>query len=140
MEGRPPVPPAPPTRLVRRLILGHFELIRAYQAAIHRAAGKCRAGLASLMADHEAQARSLVAELIRAGVRPPTAKDVSGEAAGRIAGLKAEREVFQALFALEESLASAYRQAEEAGVTGGFGGPAERHLAWLRERSRPPCC
>jgi hypothetical protein len=97
--------------LIMGLILRHFEAIRAYQAAIRRASPELRQGLAGLMADHEVQARELVLRLIEAGGRPPTAKEVTGEAAGEIEGLRSQSDILSRLLAVEEQVAAACAEA-----------------------------
>lgn len=103
----------PLSGLVVGLILRHFEAIRAYQAAIRRTGEGRRQGLAGLMADHEVQARELALRLIEAGGRPPTAKEVTGEAAGEIEGLRSQSEVPARLLAVEEQVVAACAEALE---------------------------
>ena len=126
------------------LILLDFELIRAYQAAIRGATAGLRPHLARLMADHEEQARDLVAEAARLGGRPPTVRAVKGRQAAELAGLKDEAEMLGRLLAIEGEVAAAYAEAagwaagsplaEVAEALGRFAARERGHTRWLKRR------
>ena len=123
------------------LILLDFEAIRAYQAAIREAPAELRAGLASLMADHEEHARVLVAQAAQAGGRPPTARDIQGRF---FWAPKGAEKPLGGLLAMEEEAVSAYEAtcqmpagASLAEILGRFAADERRHLEWLRGRLGP---
>jgi hypothetical protein len=119
------------------LVLLDFEAIRAYQAAIREAPAELRAGLASLMADHEEHARVMVAQAAQAGWRPPTARDIQGRF------LAPRTEALGGLLAMEEEAAAAYEAALRqmpaslAEILSRFAADERRHLEWLRGRPAP---